>query len=105
MQTNSLPGFTADRSLAVAGQRQKTDGQYTQPHEDDRVTPAQLDWPNLLLGGSHRGPYVVSDCPPGQRMTYVEGRTQTKYCDVPAPTRDPVTGRISWGVQHVPCGT
>jgi hypothetical protein len=79
------PGFSAGASLRA-----------------DRVVPAQRD---LGSGGSYGGRYVVSDCPPGQRLTYVEGGTRTKYCDVPAPTLDPVTGGIVWSVQHIPCGT
>ena len=40
MQTTSLPGFTADQSLVLTGQRQRTDGRYTRPEPDDVVTPA-----------------------------------------------------------------
>jgi hypothetical protein len=39
MQTKSLPGYTADFSLSLAGQH-RTDGRYTQPEQDDVVTPA-----------------------------------------------------------------
>ena len=93
----SSPGFTADASLhaGLAGSRHRGHDEA----EGDRVVAAQLGgrWP----GGGR----VVSDCPPGQRMTYVEGRSETKYCDVPVPTRDPVTGMITWEVQSRPCGT
>jgi hypothetical protein len=95
----SSPGFTAEASLlaGAAGTRHRS----ADETEGDRVVAAQFGWGGGLGGGGR----VVSDCPPGQRMTWVEASSRPKYCDVPAPTRDPVTGMIVWSVQHIPCGT
>ena len=97
------PGFSADSSLSAGFGA----GRHGAPRdaEDDRVVAAQFDWGSLWSGRFSRGPYVVSDCPPGQKLTYVEGASRTKYCDRPVPTRDPVTGMITWDVQSTPCGT
>jgi hypothetical protein len=97
------PGFSAEASLGASLGRSR----YTRSGEieSDRVVAAQFDLGSLWSGGSRGILRITSDCPPGQRLTYVEGKSQTKYCDVPAPTRDPVTGMIVWSVQSIPCGT
>lgn|SRR5262249_46006229 len=90
MNKQRFPGFTAEASLHASSGGSRRRGR--DEGESGRVVAAQFGWAiDVWLG-----------CPPGQRRTYVAGKFQTKYCDVPVP---PTEGRIDFEVKSIPCGT